>query len=41
MMDDKARPYRSGVVDQYLGEEGIERMDWPVRSPDLNLIEHA
>ena len=41
MMDDNARPHRARVVDQYLEQEGIERMDWPARSPDLNPIEHA
>ena len=33
MMDDNARPHRARVVDQYLEQEGIERMDWPARSP--------
>ena len=25
---------------QFLQEEGIDAMDWPGRSPDLNPIEH-
>ncbi|KAI4893576.1 hypothetical protein NFI96_021374, partial [Prochilodus magdalenae] len=29
-----------GVCQQFLQDEGIEAMDWPARSPDLNLIEH-
>ena len=40
-MDDNARPHRAGVVNDYLEDEGIERLDWPSRSPDLNPIEHA
>lgn len=40
-MDDNARPHRSQMVDDYLREVGIERMVWPPRSPDLNLIEHV
>ena len=30
----------TGVCQQFLQEEGIDAMDWPVRSPDLNPIEH-
>ena len=41
LMDDNARPHRARVVNQYLEQEGIERMEWPARSPDLNPIEHA
>ena len=41
LMDDNARPHRGRVVTRYLEEEGIERMEWPARSPDLNPIEHA
>lgn len=41
LMDDNARPHRARVVTQYLHDEGIERMDWPARSPDINPIEHA
>ena len=40
MMDDNARTHRAIVVDQYLEQEGIERMDWPAKSPDLNPIKH-
>lgn len=36
LMDDNARPHRARVVDQYLHQEGIERMEWPAKSPDLN-----
>ena len=40
-MDDNARPHRARVVNDYLEDEGIERLDWPSRSPDLNPIDHA
>ncbi|CAJ0921296.1 unnamed protein product, partial [Ranitomeya imitator] len=39
-MQDNARPHVAGVCQQFLQDEGIEAMDWPARSPDLNLIEH-
>ena len=28
------------IYQQFLQEEGIDAMDWPARSPDLNPIEH-
>ena len=40
-MDDNARPHRAHVVNDYLEDNGIERLDWPPCSPDLNPIEHA
>ena len=40
LMDDNARPHRARVVDQFLDDQGVERMDWPTNSPDLNPIEH-
>lgn len=39
--DDNARPHRAGLVNEYLEEVGIERLDWPALSPDMNAIEHA
>ena len=36
MMEDNARPHRARVVDQYIEQEGIERMDWPARSPQFH-----
>ncbi|GBN12090.1 hypothetical protein AVEN_242739-1 [Araneus ventricosus] len=39
-MDDNARPHRAVVVEDYLEGHGLERMEWPARSPDLNPIEH-
>ena len=40
LMDDNARPHRARVVDQFLEDQGVERMDWPANTPDLNPIEH-
>ncbi|KAI4899757.1 hypothetical protein NFI96_004476 [Prochilodus magdalenae] len=40
LMQDNARPHVAGVYQQFLQDEGIEAMDWPARSPDLNPIEH-
>ncbi|KAI4905486.1 hypothetical protein NFI96_001365 [Prochilodus magdalenae] len=39
-MQDNARPHVAGVCQQFLQDEGVEAMEWPVRSPDLNPIEH-
>nr|KAG5694158.1 hypothetical protein BaRGS_001485 [Batillaria attramentaria] len=41
LMDDNARPHRARIVDQYLEEKSMERMEWPARSPDLNPIEYV
>ena len=38
--DDNARPHRARIINEYLRDEGIERMEWPASSPDLNPIEH-
>ncbi|GFV48627.1 transposable element Tcb2 transposase [Trichonephila clavipes] len=40
LMDDNARPHRVRIVEEYLEDHGLERMEWPARSPDLNPIEH-
>uniref|UniRef100_A0A674F3R5 Tc1-like transposase DDE domain-containing protein n=1 Tax=Salmo trutta TaxID=8032 RepID=A0A674F3R5_SALTR len=40
LMQDNARPHVAGVCQQFLQEEGIDAMDWPARSPDLNPIDH-
>ncbi|GFX20982.1 transposable element Tc3 transposase [Trichonephila clavipes] len=40
LMDDNARPHRARIVEEYLDDHGLERMEWPARSPDLNPIEH-
>lgn len=38
--DDNARPHRARGVQDYFRQHGIQRMDWPARSPDMNPIEH-
>ncbi|GFV84531.1 transposable element Tcb2 transposase [Trichonephila clavipes] len=40
LMDDNARPHRARIVEEYLEDHGLERMEWPARSPDLNPIEN-
>ncbi|GFV15204.1 transposable element Tcb2 transposase [Trichonephila clavipes] len=40
LMDDNARPHRARIVEEDLEDHGLERMEWPARSPDLNPIEH-
>ncbi|GFU73469.1 DDE_3 domain-containing protein [Trichonephila clavipes] len=39
-MDDNARPHRARIIEEYLEDHGLEQMEWPARSPDLNPIEH-
>ena len=41
LLDDNARAHRAGVVDNMLEEQGIQRMNFPARLPDLNPTEHA
>ena len=40
LADDNARPHRDCVVDAYLQEQDIIRMDWAPYRPDMNSIEH-
>ena len=39
-MDDSARLHRARAMTDYLRDESIITLPWPVRSPDLNPIEH-
>ena len=34
--DDNARPHRARIFTEYLQNLGVERMEWPAVSPDLN-----
>ncbi|GFT28275.1 transposable element Tcb2 transposase [Trichonephila clavipes] len=40
-MDDNCRPHRANLVEDFLFEEEIVRMEWPASSPDMNPIEHV
>ncbi|GFX37669.1 transposable element Tcb1 transposase [Trichonephila clavipes] len=40
LMDDNCRPHRANLVEDFLFEERIVRMEWPACSPDMNKIEH-
>ncbi|GFW86856.1 transposable element Tcb2 transposase [Trichonephila clavipes] len=41
LMDDKCRPHHANLVEDFLFEEGIVRMEGPACSPDMNPIEHV
>ena len=38
--DDNARPHRARLVNDFLQQSGVNRMEWPAFSPDLNPIEN-
>ena len=40
LMQDGARAHTSRVTTCFLEDSGIQVMDWPPHSPDLNCIEH-
>ncbi len=37
--DDNATPHTSDIVNEWFAKHSIRRMDWPSRSPDINIIE--
>ncbi|GFS74589.1 transposable element Tcb2 transposase [Trichonephila clavipes] len=41
LMDDNCRPHRANLVEDFLFEEGIVRMELSACSPDMNPIEHV
>ena len=40
LVHDNDRPHMARVCQWFLDDEGIDTIDWPVRSPDLNPIHH-
>ncbi len=40
LVHDNARPHVARVFRQFLEDEGIDTIEWPPRSSDLNPIEH-
>ncbi|GFX73507.1 transposable element Tcb2 transposase [Trichonephila clavipes] len=42
LMDDNCRPpHRANLVEDFLFEEGIVRMEWPACFPDMDPVEHV
>jgi hypothetical protein len=41
LMYDNAGPHIARIVTDGLNYADIQRLDWPARSPDLNLFEHG
>ena len=39
--DDNAQPHRAWVMNAYVQQIEVNRMDWPPCSPDLNPSEHV
>ena len=41
IQDDNARPHSARIVTDSLAQEGIDNLQWPNRSPDMNPIEQV
>ena len=41
LQDDIAPPHQARLLDTFLQQAQINRMDWPANSPDMNPMEHA
>lgn len=41
LMDNNARSHRDPLVDEFVESGDIRQMDWPVRSLELNQLDHA
>ena len=41
LLDDNATSHRTRIITAYKQANNITTVDWPARSPDLNVIEHA
>ena len=39
--DDNARPHWARIVNGFLQQNNVRRMEWPAMSPDLSCIEHV
>ena len=41
LMNENSRPHRAHLVNEFLRDNNIARLEWPACSPDTNLIKHA
>ncbi|GFU86727.1 transposable element Tcb2 transposase [Trichonephila clavipes] len=41
LMGDNCRPTRANLVEDFLFEEGIVRIEWPACFPDMDPIKHV
>ncbi len=40
LQDNNAHPHRARIIGEFLHDAGVQRMEWPANSPDLNPMEH-